>query len=58
MLSGDISLMKGKSDDFAIVAANAVFPDPDGPWRRRDTRGVRIELRTCSTNNAPSCNMV
>lgn len=31
MLSGDTSLMKGNSDACAIVAANAVFPEPGGP---------------------------
>lgn len=29
--SGEMSLMNGKPEAWAIVAANAVFPDPAGP---------------------------
>jgi hypothetical protein len=31
IVSGEISLIKGKSLAIAMVAARAVFPDPDGP---------------------------
>lgn len=35
MLSGDTSLMNGNSEACAIVAANAVLPEPGGPAKRR-----------------------
>lgn len=41
--------MNGKFDLIAIVAANAVLPDPGGPWSSTLTRGVRVEFLTCST---------
>jgi hypothetical protein len=53
ILSGVMSLMKGNSDAWAIVAARAVLPVPGGPWRRRLTSGVRVEVRTCSTKSCP-----
>lgn len=47
--SGDISLMKGYSEARAMLAASAVLPEPEGPCNKTETRGVRSELRTCST---------
>jgi len=54
MVSGEMSLMNGKSDAMAIVAAKAVFPAPEGPWRRAATKGVRSDFLTCSTSRLPS----
>ena len=53
MLSGEMSLIKGYSEAWAIEAPKAVFPDPGGPCNRILTRGVRVDDRTCSTNNRP-----
>lgn len=44
MKSGDTSLMKGNCDACAMVAANAVFPDPGGPDRVR-THASEKELK-------------
>lgn len=41
--------MNGKFEFIAIVAANAVFPDPGGPCNNTLTSGVRVEFLTCST---------
>jgi len=54
MVSGEMSLMNGKSDAMAIVAAKAVFPAPEGPCRRAATKGVRSDFLTCSTSRLPS----
>jgi hypothetical protein len=63
IFSGDTSLIKGKSLELAILAANAVFPEFGGPichyrniipWRRTDTNGVRVLFFTCSIKSVPS----
>lgn len=46
MLSGDTSLMNGNSDACAIVAANAVFPEPGGPAKTGGVSRVRDDERT------------
>ena len=33
IVSGEISLINGNSDDIAIVAAKADFPLPEGPFK-------------------------
>lgn len=37
--SGETSLMKGYCEAWAIVAANALFPEPGGPGRHLSKRG-------------------
>lgn len=51
MLSGEINLMNGNSEAWAIDAPRAVFPVPGGPCKSMLTNGVRVDVRTCSTNN-------
>lgn len=53
IVSGDKSLMKGYPEAEAIVAANAVFPEPGGPCKRMLTSGVLVDVRTCSTKSCP-----
>jgi hypothetical protein len=53
IVSGDKSLMKGYPEAEAMVAANAVLPEPGGPYKRILTSGVLVEVRTCSTNSCP-----
>lgn len=57
MLSGEINFMNGYCDACAIVAASAVLPEPGGPCSRTLTRGVRVEVRTWSTNSLPERRM-
>ena len=57
MLSGVRSFMKGNWDACAIVAASAVLPDPGGPCSNTLTRGVRVDVRTCSTKSSPERRM-
>lgn len=46
MLSDESSFMKGYWEAWAIVAAKAVFPDPEGPCSNTETNGVRVDVRT------------
>mmetsp|Transcript_9598 Transcript_9598/g.19891 ORF Transcript_9598/g.19891 Transcript_9598/m.19891 type:complete len:225 (-) Transcript_9598:1291-1965(-) len=47
MASALTSLMKGKSDSSASVAASADLPAPGGPSSRHVSSGVCSEVRTC-----------
>ncbi len=54
IFSADTSLMNGKPDSFAILAARAVLPDHAGPCKRTESNEVVAEFLTRSTNNRPS----
>lgn len=51
MDSAETILTNGKADEMPKVAANAVFPDPDGPSNNAVRSGVFSEFLTYSTSS-------
>lgn len=53
--SGDRERTKGKSDCAAIIAANAVLPQPCAPSSKVVSKGVRLEVATYIAEHGQNC---